>query len=1217
MKKHSVELSSSYLLPESSSIISSPTLLTTPSNINGKILPSLPSTSSSVIDESYEFDKKATTKSNNSSNNSTPSTRKYNKEKNLETPSPSSLKSDKELYFNEKKLIKTPTSSQVLPLFPSSSSNNSNNYNNEVSISSSASPSSSNTPSSLPIRRGSGSSSTLLASLVHVTPSKNAHKSLKLSTINQMGSNITSNQSNNLNNLSDLSFSSSSDESTSSSILNTQLYSTNNSSLFSDPKEDIYEVGSRESKDIIGSSNSILSSNGLFQHSSRPRTLSTSSNKANQNISQNNYYVYNNSSPSSNSSNITTNPSNSSSASDFSTDITSIKKKLLKGSECILVESPFPNLSNAHSHDKDNAKKNDIIILSRLEEAKALNRREGINDGATMYHFSLWDKKLEREKEREKEKEKSKEKKIPSATNSTSNGNLSKLSITTKNKNRIKDKINLLRVYPDLSPTSTSPSSLPFFPSTSNTTNSINVVTSSFSPKKNLDEKSTKDKSILNHSTLKKSNSYNYLSDYSDEEFVNEISEEGESDQSEQSSKYRRQERNSSGSSGSNGKNEDDNYKIQDDEELIEEEENVNMFTNMFRSFCKPKNIETIDDYNLNHSNTNVNSSNSYRLDEQNLSTVCDDEIEEELELLSVSEGGERMGGSQFSSSQSNPFASKSTENSFFQLQPPPDQQIDRIQQDNSNFYSISDLHPQHSVTSHTISTSSPLHPSFLATPHLVMSKSGPAAITSIANSSSSYIPSINFSNNPFLESIDENKSNSYSSHVSSTSLTSSPTNFSEKNVEKNDKNVEKSDKKLTRPNVLKSLRAKKEEQKKQTLEKINKNKFLNQNKLNQINNDESLSNPPLDPNSPFSPPLAPFISNKLTHSSHKLDEKVTLNLKKDSVIEESSISTSVNSLPLAPFSPPSSANSSKKPSNSDKPSPLKWKKGEMIGEGTFGKVFKGLNEKTGELLAIKQIYLLEETNKKEIKNLMNEIKIMYKLNHKNIVKYYGITYQKNYFYIILEYVTGGSLANMIKNFGAFSETLVRKFSAQILCGLNYLHANGIIHRDIKGGNILLTDYGVIKLSDFGCSKQLNLLLTSSTFNSSSSSLEESMMFLRGSVPWMAPEVVKQISHRRSADIWSFGATVIEMSSGHPPFHECDNNMAAFFQIASITEPPKPPEHLSSLCISFLKHCMAMDPDERWTAYDLLTKDEFLKPELELASIRESITPPLPSLNKN
>jgi serine/threonine protein kinase len=127
-----------------------------------------------------------------------------------------------------------------------------------------------------------------------------------------------------------------------------------------------------------------------------------------------------------------------------------------------------------------------------------------------------------------------------------------------------------------------------------------------------------------------------------------------------------------------------------------------------------------------------------------------------------------------------------------------------------------------------------------------------------------------------------------------------------------------------------------------------------------------------------------------------------------------------------------------------------------------------------------------------------------------------------------LEYVTGGSIANMLTQFGSFSENLIRRFSFQILRGIEYLHDKNIVHRDIKGANILVTDAGVAKLADFGCSKRIVGLCTAS--------MEESMMALRGSIPWMAPEVVKQTGSGRSSDIWSFGATMIEMGQCYLDF---------------------------------------------------------------------------------
>eukprot|EP00602_Paraphysomonas_sp_CaronLab_P003700 CAMPEP_0185031852 /NCGR_PEP_ID=MMETSP1103-20130426/19527_1 /TAXON_ID=36769 /ORGANISM="Paraphysomonas bandaiensis, Strain Caron Lab Isolate" /LENGTH=1150 /DNA_ID=CAMNT_0027567519 /DNA_START=161 /DNA_END=3610 /DNA_ORIENTATION=- len=206
----------------------------------------------------------------------------------------------------------------------------------------------------------------------------------------------------------------------------------------------------------------------------------------------------------------------------------------------------------------------------------------------------------------------------------------------------------------------------------------------------------------------------------------------------------------------------------------------------------------------------------------------------------------------------------------------------------------------------------------------------------------------------------------------------------------------------------------------------------------------------------------------------------------------------------------------------------FEWKKGvDIIGEGTFGQVFKGMNCATGELLAVKQISLVDGTDE-EVSSLRREIDLMQNLSHPNIVRYVGTSVSSRHLFIVLEYVPGGCVAGMLSQFGAFSEVLIRRLVSQIIQGVDYLHQKGIVHRDVKGANVLVTDAGVAKLADFGCSKQLAGLCTTS--------LEESMRTIRGSVPWMAPEVIKQNGHGRSADIWSVGATIIEMATAKHPW---------------------------------------------------------------------------------
>jgi len=240
-----------------------------------------------------------------------------------------------------------------------------------------------------------------------------------------------------------------------------------------------------------------------------------------------------------------------------------------------------------------------------------------------------------------------------------------------------------------------------------------------------------------------------------------------------------------------------------------------------------------------------------------------------------------------------------------------------------------------------------------------------------------------------------------------------------------------------------------------------------------------------------------------------------------------------------------------------------------------------------------------------EVDSLRREIRVMWDLKHDNIVRYIGTAKSRRYLFIILEYVTGGSIAGMIAQFGPFSEKLLRRFTLHITRGLEYLHSRGIIHRDIKGANILVSDQGIAKLADFGCSKQLVGMCTQSA---SSAVEEESLKMIRGSVPWMAPEVIKQSGHGRSSDIWSLGATVIEMATGKPPWPEFSNNLAALFHVATSQQPPPVPVQASVACAEMLSRCLVIDPAERATAAELLQDCVFLLTNAAAAAAAASVT---------
>jgi len=214
------------------------------------------------------------------------------------------------------------------------------------------------------------------------------------------------------------------------------------------------------------------------------------------------------------------------------------------------------------------------------------------------------------------------------------------------------------------------------------------------------------------------------------------------------------------------------------------------------------------------------------------------------------------------------------------------------------------------------------------------------------------------------------------------------------------------------------------------------------------------------------------------------------------------------------------------------------------------------------------------------------EVEVMKSLKHRNIVRYIGTDRGPRYLHIFLEYASGGSIASMLQCFGTFGEDLIRRYMFQVLEGLEYLHRNDIVHCDVKGANVLVTEQGIAKLADFGCSKILHGICTLS--------MEEISPRIRGSVLWMAPEVINQNGHGRSADIWSAGAMMIEMGTAMRPWPQFTNIVSAMFHIGTCREPPPSPEGLSSTAEHFLACCMKIKPSERMMARELL-KHPFLQ----------------------
>ncbi|KAF8073920.1 hypothetical protein FPV67DRAFT_1479798 [Lyophyllum atratum] len=267
----------------------------------------------------------------------------------------------------------------------------------------------------------------------------------------------------------------------------------------------------------------------------------------------------------------------------------------------------------------------------------------------------------------------------------------------------------------------------------------------------------------------------------------------------------------------------------------------------------------------------------------------------------------------------------------------------------------------------------------------------------------------------------------------------------------------------------------------------------------------------------------------------------------------------------------PSRPTSTSAPKASSSKSLNDYQLGDCLGKGAFGQVYRALNWATGETVAVKEIQL-SNIPKAELGEIMSEIDLLKNLNHENIVKYKGFVKTREYLYIILEFCENGSLHNISKRFGKFPESLVAVYISQVLEGLVYLHDQGVIHRDIKGANILTNKDGTVKLADFGVAS-----------NTTTGVRDDAVV---GSPYWMAPEVIEQSGATTASDIWSVGCVVIELLEGHPPYHTLDP-MPALFRIVQDDCPPIP-EGASPIVKDFLYHCFQKDCNLRISAKKLL-----------------------------
>ncbi|CAG0887474.1 unnamed protein product [Darwinula stevensoni] len=267
------------------------------------------------------------------------------------------------------------------------------------------------------------------------------------------------------------------------------------------------------------------------------------------------------------------------------------------------------------------------------------------------------------------------------------------------------------------------------------------------------------------------------------------------------------------------------------------------------------------------------------------------------------------------------------------------------------------------------------------------------------------------------------------------------------------------------------------------------------------------------------------------------------------------------------------------------------WTRGPLLGTGAFSTCYQAWDLKTGSLMAVKQVSFCRNSDEEQEKvesGILEEIELMVSLSHPNIVRFLGVTKEGCHFNVFSEWMAGGSVATMLDRYGAFSEQVIIRYMQQVIAGVVFLHENHILHRDLKGANLLVDSTGRrLRIGDFGAAARLASRATIPG---------EFQGQVLGTVAFMAPEVLRGEDYGRSCDVWSIGCCLIEMATQNPPWdaNKVSNHLALMFKIACSTIPPPIPDHLSLETQNLALQCLEVNAASRPSAKQLLSHPVFL-----------------------